>query len=113
MSAVGLTKARKDALALLIDWHGRDGFADALTAVGPRMLRTLHDAGLINKLGVPVPRGHAALAAPKMTQAELELMDYIEQHCAIPWATSIRTQSRVLWRLEWLHRWDRVSKWRL
>lgn len=78
MSTVGLTKARQSALALLAECRNADDFAIALQAVGRTMLRALHTAKLIDDEGRPNTRGHAALAAPRVTAAELAMLERCE-----------------------------------
>lgn len=76
MSTVGLTKAMRRALERL--WY------DAANAT-PHMRKTLCDLGLIriwpgDVLDTITPRGHAALAAPRMTQAEYSALSWIENN---------------------------------
>lgn len=76
MSAVGLTAAMRKALE-------NPGHADTCwkRAVAAGFLRNarIHYAGFGWGEGLELtPRGHAALAAPRMTQAELGLMERIE-----------------------------------
>lgn len=79
MSTVGLTKAQDRALRYL------DG--------NRRMMEHLFDAGLIawNNTGggqdgwYHTPRGHAALAAPRMTHGQFQWLCFLEAvHCARP-----------------------------
>lgn len=90
MSTVGLTKAQDRAL--------RDFYH-----ASPNMLTTLHDLGLINS-PTPhtdyTPRGHAALAAPRMTQAELALLELMERSShAFGWIVIGSTKRRTAQRL--------------
>ena len=80
MSTVGLTKARQSALALLVSCRNADDFALALQAVGRTMLRALHAGKLIDDEGRPTKRGHAAIAAPRMTQAEYDALKWLSTY---------------------------------
>ncbi len=87
MSTVGLTKAMREALE---KWPCRSA----------AMRWRLHDAGLVDLFGTRwgiTPRGHAALAAPRMTQAEYDMLENAEQsNCRGPFKAA---HSAVRWRL--------------
>jgi hypothetical protein len=107
MSTVGLKDARRSALTLLADCRNADDFALALQAVGRTMLRALHTDKLIDDEGRPTKRGHAALAAPRMTQGEYMLLECLD--------AGMWTGARVVWQSCIDHGWvDNTSTpWRL
>lgn len=105
MSTVGLTKAMLVALER-VRKHAADLWLQ------PSMAAKLHDRGLVYFVGHMVeitPRGHAALAAPRMTQAELNMLCYAEKmpdyHFAAGaiFATAERLVERGWLRIESLH----------
>lgn len=87
MSAVGLTKARQRALET---WK-RGG------CVQLRMLTSLMDDGLAQYVaGEPLtPRGHAALAAPRMTVSQFRILAYLESGS---WPDDRSVSSSSAWR---------------
>lgn len=76
---LGLTPAMRT----MLEWYARPTakrFEQPLWgASDSRTLNMLVDLGLFNRYHWTLtPRGHAALAAPKMTQAEYELLEWAE-----------------------------------
>jgi hypothetical protein len=86
MSTVGLTEDQRTTLAL-ISGHGE------AVVVHPRVYAALARKGLVVGRDV-TPRGHAALAAPRMTQAELETLE----NCEADLYVTIRMPSGHEWR---------------
>ena len=72
MSTVGLTENQRTTLAL-ISGHGE------AVVVHPRVYAALARKGLVVGRDV-TPRGHAALAAPRMTQAEYDGLKWLSTY---------------------------------
>jgi len=91
MSTVGLTKAMRGALECVRDFGCLPDKAD-------RCGKRLIDAHLATPINpgewIILPRGHAALAAPRMTQAELETLENCEDDLYV----TIRMPSGHEWR---------------
>jgi len=80
MSTVGLTKAMRDGLEL-----ASRGYIDLIKR--PTWVR-LREAELVDLDGKLTPRGHAAWVAPRMTQAELTMLERAEADGAMYYDTS-------------------------
>lgn len=95
MSTVGLTKAIERALD-----YAKRGRYDLIKR--PTWVR-LREAELVDRDGKLTPRGHAALAAPRMTQAEYDAICHMDKYRAfsrdepVPYSSR---QVRLVKRLE-------------
>lgn len=97
MSTVGLTKAMRNALE-----HAQRGYYDLIKR--PTWIR-INEEELVDRNGRLTTRGHAALAAPRMTKAELKLLELMERPShepaghALGWIAIGSTQRRTAQRL--------------
>jgi hypothetical protein len=68
-------------------------------------LQRLYDRGLISdlsRMSEVTPRGQAALAAPRMTAAELRIMEWAGAEKRIPTGLMLTRAYRSLWNRFWL-----------